>query len=301
MALDTVEFVLREMAATQGGYVSSFSAVDGAGEEGGVYLWNIDELHGLFGEDGTMLARRFWSMQDVPILDGGHLPRRGEEVAVLAEATGLSRDDVVQRIEEINTVMLVVRGQRLLPVDHKVLAGWNGLMLAAMVRAAERWQDPRIGSAATALRDHLRDRLWDGKQLRRAVAEGREIGRVSLEDYAYVAYGMAQYAELSDDPVDRTFVAALLNLAWQRYLDADGWRQVDRPLIPGMSTEPAISDGALPSPSAMLIRLALQSDDPRLVEKAIAAAELGRQRAQQNPFWYPGHYAALLALPSLQP
>lgn len=302
VARDTLDFVMREMAAPRGaGYVASFSAVDGAGEEGGVYLWTIDELHALLGEEDTALARRYWRMQDLPALDGGHLPRRGESVARITELTGQKEQDVNARIDAIRAKLLAARGKRVLPVDHKALAGWNGLMLAAMARAAREWQEPRLRAAATGLRDYLRNQLWDGGQLRRAVVGGREIGKASLEDYAYVAYGMAQYAELSGDPVDRTFVAALLNLAWQRYYGPGGWRQDDRPLIPGMGAEPAMPEGALPAPSAVLIRIALQSDDPGLVAKATAAAGLGRQQAQLEPFWYAGHHAALLALVSRAP
>ena len=302
VARDTLNFVIREMAAPQGrGYVASFSAVDGEGEEGGVYLWSIDELHALLGEEDTALARRYWRMQDLPALDGGHLPRRGESAERVAELTGQTAEVVNARIGEIRAKLLTERGKRVLPVDHKALAGWNGLMLAAMARAAAEWQDPRLRAAAAGLRDYLRDRLWDGQQLRRALAEGREVGKASLEDYAYVAYGMAQYAKLSGDPVDRTFVAALINLAWQRYYGPDGWRRDDRPLIPGIGAEPAMSEGALPAPSAVLIRLALQSDDPALVVKARAAAGLGRQKAQQEPFWYSGHHAALLVLASQTP
>lgn len=297
VARDTLDFVMREMAAPQGaGYVASFSAVDGSGEEGGVYLWTIDELHALLGEEDTALARRYWRMQDLPALDGGHLPRRGESAARVAELTGQTEAEVRARIDAIRAKLLAARSKRILPVDHKTLAGWNGLMLAALARAAGEWQDPRLRAAAAGLRDYLRQQLWDGRQLRRALADGREIGKASLEDYAYVAYGMAQYAELSGDPVDRTFVAALLNLAWERYYGPGGWRRDDRPLIPGMGAEPAMSEGALPAPSAVLIRVALQSDDPGLVAKARAAAGLGRRQAQQAPLWYTGHHAALLTL-----
>ena len=301
VARDTLDFVTREMAAPRGGYAASFSAVDGAGEEGGVYLWTIDELHALLGEEDTALARRYWRMLDLPAHEGGHLPYRGEDVATLAEGAGLSPEALIARIEAIQTILLAARGQRALPVDHKALAGWNGLMLGALARAARQWQDPRLKAAALALRDYLRDQLWDGTQLRRALADGRAIGRASIEDYAYVAYGMAQYADLSGDPADETFVAALLNLSWQKYAGPEGWRLDDGALVPGMGAETAMPDGALPAPSAMLIRLALDSDDPELVAKAVAAAELGRRKAQQEPFWYSGHYRALLALSSAMP
>ncbi len=297
VARDTLDFVMREMRSKQdGGYVASFSAVDGAGEEGGVYLWTVDQLHALLGEQDTALARRYWRMLGVPPFEGGHLPRRGEDPATIAGQTGESAEAVRQGIEAIRSILLVARGERELPVDDKVLAGWNGLLLASMAHAALAWQDSQLHQAATRIRNHLRKRLWDGSQLHRAVANGQPIGKGSLEDYAYVAYGMARYAELSADPKDKTFVAVLLNAAWQRFWQADGWRRDDRPLIPGMSAERAMPEGALPAPSALLIRLALQSDSPDLVDKAAEAAELARSQAQEEPFWYAGHHAALLAL-----
>jgi uncharacterized protein YyaL (SSP411 family) len=240
-------------------------------------------------------------MLDLPALDGGHLPRRGEDPARIAELTGQTEQAVRSRIDTIRTRLLAARGKRELPVDHKALAGWNGLMLAAMARAAREWNDPQLREAAGRLRNYLRNRLWDGKQLRRALAGEREIGKASLEDYAYVAYGMAEYADLSGDPVDRTFVAALLNVAWQRYFGPEGWRRDDKPLIPGMGAEPAMLEGALPAPSAILIQVALQSGDPVLMAKAVAAAELGREQAQLGPFWYAGHHAALLAVQDQAP
>jgi len=295
VARDTLEFVRREMAGPQGGYVASFSAVDGAGEEGGVYLWTVEQLHTLLGEEGTALARRHWRMQGIPATDGGHLPRRGEGVAQIAEALGQPEVDVAARIEAIRSTLLVARAERVLPVDQKELAGWNGLMLAAFARAARAWGDAPLAATARRIRDYLRDRLWDGKGLFRALAgDGRELGRASLEDYAYVAYGMAEYAKLSADPVDRTFVAALLHAAWQRYHGPGGWRLDDRPLIPGMGEEAAQIEGALPAPAAVLIRVAAESGDRDLAARALTATEAARRQAQDEPFWYVGHYAALL-------
>ncbi|MGB5745134.1 MAG: DUF255 domain-containing protein [Sedimenticolaceae bacterium] len=301
VARDTLAFVIREMGGPQGAFVASFSAVDGAGEEGGVYLWSIDQLHRLLGEQDTALARRYWRMLDISALDGGHLPRRGESVSQIAEAIEQPEEAVMARLQSIRGRLLDARAQRVLPVDQKELAGWNGLLLAALSRAARAWGDPEFRAVACRVRDFLRNRLWDGAGLRRAMAGDRALGKATLEDYAYVAYGMAQYARLSDDPADRTFVAALLDLSWQRFHGTSGWRRDDQPLIPGLGDEPALLEGALPAPSAVLIRLALNSDDPALVAKAASAAVGARAQAQTEPFWYAGHLAALLALPSAHP
>ena len=295
VARDTIDFALREMRRPDGALVASFSAVDGAGEEGGVYLWTIDQLHALLGEQDTALARRYWRMLDLPALDGGHLPRKGESIEQIATAIDQDAAVISQRIRAIREKLLAARKARMLPVDHKALAGWNGLMLAALSQAAQRWDEPALRTAAAGVRDYLRTQLWDGKQLRRAVADGRPIGKASLEDYAYVAYGMAHYAALSGDPADRTFVAVLLNLAWQRYHDDNGWQADDQPLIPGMAGQPAMLEGALPAPSALLIRLASESGNPDLVARAQAAAERGRAKAQLEPFWYVGHHRALIS------
>lgn len=296
VARDTLEFVLRAMSDPQGGFVASFSAVDGAGEEGGVYLWTVDQLHQLLGEHDTALARRYWRMHDLSMLDGSYLPRRGETIAQIAETLDQDEAELGARIETIRQRLLQARAGRELPVDGKVLAGWNGLMLAVLSQAARRWSDDRLREAATRLRDYLKNQLWDGSALRRAVSKGKPIGRASLADYAYVAQGMAQYAELSGDPKDQTFVAVLLNLAWQRYYGEGGWRADDEPLLPGMAEQPAMQSGALAAPSAILIRLALRSDDPQLVEIAHGAIDRARARTQEEPFWYAGHFEAQLGV-----
>ena len=295
VARDTLDFAVREMRARNGGFVASFSAVDGDGVEGGVYLWDIDTLHRVLGERDTALARRYWRMQDASTPDGGYLPRRGESLAAIAAALGEDSTALAGRIESVRRRLLAERAGRTLPVDDKVLSGWNGLMLAALSRAAGRWPDSTYAGVARELRDYLRGSAWDGTSLRRSVSNNASVGRASLEDYAYVAYGMAQYADLSGDPGDRTFVAALLNLAWQRYLGSVGWRLDDAPLIPGMAEQPAMMEGAEPAASAILLRVAMDSANPELRRQAHAVAERGRASVQGDPFWYAGHFDALRA------
>lgn len=294
VAFDTLRFVDREMRGGQGGYIASFSAVDSAGEEGAAYLWSIDELHALLGEADTALARRHWRMQGMPTFLGLHLPMRGEPVQVIAQRLELPEVDVAARLDDIRRRLLVVRQQRDLPADDKELAGWNGLMLAAFSQGALRWEDAGFRDAAARIRGLLVERLWDGQRLRRAMLGDRELGEVSLADYAYVAYGMTRYAELSANPGDQTFAAALVSQAWQRFHGDSGWLLDDKPLIPGLGAEAAITEGALPSPSAVLVRLSLASDNEALRARGLAAAEQGRANAQAEPFWYSGHHAALL-------
>jgi hypothetical protein len=208
----------------------------------------------------------------------------------------LPEADVAARLDEIRRKLQVARKSRDLPADDKIIAGWNGLMLAAFATGALRWQDIGFRDAANRIHQLLVTRLWDGQRLRRAVRGDTELGKVTLADYAYVAYGMNRYAALSGEPKGRTFAAALMSRAWQRFHDGSGWLLDDKPLIPGLGAEAAVTEGALPSPSAVLIRLSLANDSEVLQAKGRAAAEQGRANAQVEPFGYSGHHAALLEI-----
>ena len=237
-------------------------------------------------------------MQGVPAFGGRHLPMRGESVAEIATALEQTEAQILERLATVRNKLLDARRHRVLPVDDKELAGWNGLMLAAFATAAQRWEDPQFRAAARRIRDLLRNRLWDGSRLRRALAGADEIGKASLADYAYAAYGMWHYAKVSGDPADRTFFAALIRSAWQRFHGDGGWQLDDDPLIPVLGAQAAMSEGALPAPSAVIIRLSLLSEDARLRGRAVEAAQNARQKAQTDAFWYAGHHAALLQVAS---
>jgi hypothetical protein len=85
----------------------------------------------------------------------------------------------------------------------------------------------------------------------------------------------------------------LVRQGWQRFHGLGGWVTDDQPLIPGMAQKPALLEGALPAPSAVLMAVAARSGDPDLAQMAAEAAEPGRAKAQAEPFWYAGHLLAL--------
>ncbi|WP_125932175.1 thioredoxin domain-containing protein [Thiosocius teredinicola] len=297
LALQTLRFAIREMQNEQGGFVASFSAVDGEGVEGGVYLWHVDTLQQVLGKDDAALAQRYWRMSGHAAFDDGHLPRRGESAADIAAELNLPVDSVEARIDKIRSTLLAARHQRDLPIDDKVLAGWNGLMLAALAQAAARTHDPLFEQAAQRVNDYLRERLWDGQRLLRAADNGRELGRASFEDYAYVAYGLSWYARTRQDKTAASLADQLLQSAWERFHGPAGWRLDDQPLIPGMGDEAAVTEGALPSPSATWINIAARSGEADIRGQGAQSALLARNKVQAEPFWYAGHVQALLQVP----
>ncbi len=287
VAFDTLDFVLRRMRGREGGYVASFSAVDDQGVEGGYYLWRREELEPLFSPEELRLVLRHWRF---PAWEQGEeqaLPLAGEPVASLAREQGVKETEMARRVAQWRRRLLQARAKRILPVDHKRLAGWNGLLLAALAEASRAPGGRGYREPAAQLARYLRDRHWDGSHLWRTFDSEEQKHSGTLEDYAYVALGLQRWAQASGDGQARELAERLLREAWHRFHDDSGWRLGDGALLPGMPAARAPEDGALPAPAAVVLSLSLASGELRSVaEKALLAAH---PRVQTQPFWHPSY------------
>lgn len=301
VAADTLDFVLARMAAPGGGYSASLSAVDGAGEEGGAYLWSEAQLRAVLADEDLALARRHWRLEGTPPTQGGYLPRRGEPVAALAAAAEGPPARLQQRLDTIRERLLAARDRRVLPRDDKVLAGWNALLLGALADAGRQLDAARFRSAAAALAEVLLGSLWDGRTLLRARGPDGPLGAAALEDYAYLADALDRYARLVGDPQLRGVRDALLVAAWERfYQEGSGWRQGGETLLPAMPAHAALGDGPMPSPAAELIRLSAVAALPELQQRAARAKSLAAASVLADPFWFATHALGWLADPAGQ-
>jgi uncharacterized protein YyaL (SSP411 family) len=289
IAVSTLDFVLAEMKGKQGAYIASFSAIDDKGIEGGYYLWSEQQIERLLPEEIRSIATGFWRLKALHENDADYLPMRGEDITSLAKQHSKSEEEIRTAIEQARGLLLAERKKRGLPVDEKELAGWNGLLLAALSEAALRTGKQRFNDAARDLRNNLLGNLWDGKNLYRAKRGRRPLGAVSLEDYAYLAYGLTRWISLSKRQDDLRLRNQLLNLAWQHFYKDNGWQQSLGALLPGMPNEAAFEDGALPSASAMLMMLSMNSDDQSLGQLAREALPATRESVNAQPFWYASH------------
>jgi uncharacterized protein YyaL (SSP411 family) len=295
VARDTLEFTLREMCAGGDACVASFSAVDDKGVEGGYYLWKEDELKELLPGELWELAREHWRLKDFGSKPEGVLPMAGKTAEELAKARNMPVEQVRARLRQARTRLLQARNKRSLPVDDKRLAGWNGLMLSALSRAARQLPAPDFLNRAEKLRDYLVKQLWDGQQLHRAVHQGRPVGQASLADYAYVARGLKHWARASGRKEDGRLADMLLKVAWRKFRTEQGWRSSSAALLPGMPAVQAQEDGALPAASAIIIGLSLDSENAKLREQAEKLVPATWLAVQDNPFWYASSVNMLLA------
>ncbi len=295
VARDTLDFVLREMRGPDGMFIASFSAIDETGEEGGYYLWRPESLRALLGEADAAFAQQHWAILGPPLLEGGWLPRQGDSLQQIAFESGSELESVQQRQREIRAKLLLERARRGLPADNKQLAAWNGLLLGALALADRQLPASRYLDEAEQLAKNIHRHLWRDGELWRARAGDQPVGQAGLEDYAYLADGLAQLLQARDDPGLREWLSQLLQKAWAGFHDARGWRSVEVPPLPGMGQSKAIRDGALPAASALLIQTTREFGSEALQGKVKEALQQARPQLQAEPFWYASHAVLMTA------
>ena len=290
VAAETLDFVLEHMAGTDGGFIASLSAVDAEGEEGAAYLWDAQHLAATLEPGDVEIARAWWSLEPETSPNTGWLPQRLRTSAEAAAVAGVEESILVMRLPAIRAAMLTERESRRPPRDHKQLAAWNGLLLWALSDMVEARDEERFRNAAGGIASFL-GTLWDGDQLYRARDGVRVLGEAGLEDYAYVSAGLDAWSRRGGGPGVARLAQRIAKTGWERFYDRTGWRTAAASLLPDMPREAALADGALPSPSAVLMAMSAMPGTKSVVPDAQtrAARRLSVPAVTDAPFWYASH------------
>ena len=185
-----------------------------------------------------------------------------EDIAAL---TDLAPAEVIDRLARARIVLYGARLERPRPhLDDKVLAAWNGLMIAAFARASRVLRAPAFGltemadrhlSTAERAAAFLRSALWDaGPQLlKRRYRDGDAAVDGYAEDYAAVTFGLLELFQAGGDPQWLEWADEL-----QRRLDARFWDPQSGGWFSTTGADPSVLlrlkedyDGAEPSAGAL--------------------------------------------------
>jgi uncharacterized protein YyaL (SSP411 family) len=295
IAIETVEFMLRDLRTPQGGFASSLDA-DAAGVEGSTYVWTLAQLRAEFDEPDAAWAAELFTVTSAGTFEHG------------ASVLQLPRDpDDESRWQRVRARLLDARGRRPQPGrDDKVVAGWNGLAIAALVDVAVLLDRADfLDAAGEAARLLLDVHLIDGR-LRRVSRDG-VVGRPSgvLEDYANVAEGLLALAQALGSADLLGAAGELLGVVLDRFSDgaggfhdtADDAEQLVR--RPRSATDDATPSGQSAAAQALLTYAALTGSTRH---RETAASALGATRVLGGRYpraagWGLATSSALLAGP----
>ncbi|MEZ5926219.1 MAG: thioredoxin domain-containing protein [Hyphomicrobiaceae bacterium] len=211
---ETVSFVFREMTAPDGGFAASWDA-DSEGEEGKFYVWTPDEVEQVLGVEDATLFCRIYDITPGGNFESRNIPNRLSKLALDDGATE-------QRLTAMRDMLNAHRETRVKPgFDDKVLADWNGLMIAAITQAGFALDNARMIEMVRPFYDAVKRLL------------GRDDGRLS---HAYRA-GIAKAPAIAADYANMISAALVLHQAtgdvhyledaktWTSSLDRHYWSE----------------------------------------------------------------------------
>ena len=225
VARETAEYVLREMQsspAESGGFYSAQDAEVDA-REGLSYLWTADEVKQALIEAGLEHDLEF-ALETFGLSRGAnftdpHFPEDGpKNVLVLTDVRAAMNSEQFKRVQQ---AMLKFRGKRKQPhLDDKILAGWNGLMIAGLADAGrvlgeQRWKDAAAQAAMFVL-----GRMQHAELGLLRVARGdRAKVAAFFEDYAFMIRGLLALRKATGDDDWSMRAESLLAEANRRFWD----------------------------------------------------------------------------------
>ncbi len=258
-ARETVNWLKREMTTGEGAFSASLDA-DSEGEEGKFYVWSHDEIVAILGaEDAEFFAHHY------DVTPEGNF--EGHNIFNRLARKPRSEDDET-RLASLRASLLAVRDGRVRPgLDDKVLADWNGLMIAALVHAGLAFGEPSWLAMARRAFDFVAAKMSRGARLGHSWREGKLLYPGLASDFAAMIKAALALHEASGE---RAFLDAALT--WQRAFDAHyrnaetGGYFLTADDAEGLVMRPgATIDDATPNPNAIaaqnLLRLAALAGD----------------------------------------
>ncbi|MFI8288999.1 thioredoxin domain-containing protein [Streptomyces sp. ms191] len=220
VALETADFMVRELRTSEGGFASALDADsdDGTGRhvEGAYYVWTPARLEEVLGEEDAGYAARHYGVTEEGTFE------EGASVLQLPQDAGVAD---AERIASVKARLLAARDLRERPGrDDKVVAAWNGLAIAALAETGAYFDRPDLVERATEAADLLvRLHMDAGARLTRTSRDGRAGANAGvLEDYADVAEGFLALAGVTGEGVWLEFAGFLLDIVLDQFVAEGG-------------------------------------------------------------------------------
>ena len=256
-ARETVAWLKREMTTPEGAFSASLDA-DSEGEEGKFYVWSLAEITQLLGAEDAAFFARNYDVTSQGNFEGHNILNR------LARVPATEEEEA--RLATLRQRLLAAREPRVRPgLDDKVLADWNGLMIAGLANASVAFGEPEWLAMAARAFTCIAGHMNRGDRLGHSWRAGKLLFPGLASDHANMIRAALALYEASGE---RAYLERALT--WQGALDrhyanrATGGYFLTADDAEGLVVRPnATADEATPNPNSVaahnLLRLAVVS------------------------------------------
>ena len=298
-AKETCAWLLREMIGENGAFAATLDA-DSEGEEGKFYVWSQEEIDALLGEDAAYFSQ-VYDVSPAGNWEGKTILNRLN----LAEAPDASEED---RLEPLRQKLLAARAKRVRPGwDDKILADWNGLMIASLASAGAVFDQPQWIKAAriayNAVYSTMTRRDAGGQiRLQHSYRRGRAQHVGILDDYANMACAALTLFEIDGSSRYLDDARALITSLDRHFWDDEsgGYFFTAQDAEALIVRTKSASDNAVPAGNGVMVdvlaRLYLLTGEAAYFERAQAIVETFTAKLLRQPAGFATLVSAFDAL-----
>jgi hypothetical protein len=297
-AVETGDWVMREMQSSDGGYYSALDA-DSEGEEGKFYVWDKAQIKSLLDdEDYPLFAARFGIDRKANFEGQWHL-HAYKDYASLAEQLELDAGMARDRLRRMRTQLFAVREQRVHPgLDNKILSAWNGLMIEGMAEAGRLLQREDFIDSAQRAAEFVHSTLWSSGRLCATLKNKNSHLNAYLDDYAFLLSALLALLQARWDSDLYRWAGEIADTLIDQFEDPQGgffFTSHDHEQLIMRSKN--FADDAMPAGNGVaaraLIRLGYLAAENRYLDAAERCLKAGWQAMSEHPI---SHCSMLSAL-----
>ncbi len=294
VAREILRYVQRDMTSPEGAFYSATDAdsptPDGRREEGWFFTWTPEEIRAAVGPERARLVEAHYGVTSAGNFEGRNILHVSRPLERVAAELRHPRPDARTLVEESRERLYGTRSKRPPPLrDEKVLAAWNGLMIAAHAQAALVLGDESYARRAERAADFVLTKMRQGGRLLRSYKDGRARHNAYLDDYAFMIAGLLDLYEATGAPRWLREALALDATLATHYEDEEhgGFFMTSGDHEPLLAREKPAYDGAEPSGNSVqalnLLRLHELTSDDRYRRRADRALAAFGERLAQAP------------------
>jgi uncharacterized protein len=300
-ARDIFSYVVRDMTSPTGGFYSAEDA-DSEGEEGKYYLWTEAEISSALSKEEVELITKVYDIEVAGnFIDqiswqrtGNNILHQNRPLKGIADDLGISESKLIESLDIARQKLFTARQKRVHPLrDDKILTDWNGLMISALAKGAQVFDNPEYTNAAVRATDFILKTLRtpEGRLIHR-YRDGQVALPAYVDDYTFFVCGLI---DLYETTFDASYLRTALDLNmdilkhfWDEdrggfyFTSDDGENLIVR--------KKEIYDGAIPSGNSVammnLLRLGRITASSDLEDKAKIIGRSFSSNVKQAPSAY---------------
>jgi uncharacterized protein YyaL (SSP411 family) len=223
---DILAYVQRDLTSKGGGFLTAEDA-DSEGEEGRFYLWEAHEINENLPPSQRELAARIFDIRPEGNYAEAGRGQTGKNIlylrrfpVALAAELNISEVNFQKQLGAVRENLFHLRTRRHRPLkDSKILTDWNGLMIAALAKAARALSRKEYAGAARKAAEFIRRRLEISGKLHHRWAGGEPAVPAFLDDYAFLIWGLIELYETEFDPAVLEWAYCLTEDLLSRFWD----------------------------------------------------------------------------------